>query len=66
MPVIKGSKHKEVPPVVRMATPVNFSNEPTFGYFSDINNKGDDNKNVHADDAWNENLKPEKVKIIYT
>lgn len=46
-----------MPPVVRVATPVNFSNEPTFGHFSDINSKGNDDENVHSNDAWNENLK---------
>lgn len=59
MPVVESGKHKKVPPVVRVTAPVNFADKPTFGHFGDVNNECDDNENVHADDAWNENLKKE-------
>lgn len=57
VPVIECSKHKKMPPIMRVAAPVNFSDEPTFGGLCDVNHKGDDNENVHPDDTWNENLK---------
>ena len=57
VPVIECSKDKKMPPVVRVTAPVNFSDKPTFRRLGDVNHKGDDDENVHPDDAWNENLK---------